>query len=423
MAEEYDNDLLREGIFHFRVKEYELARRYFERALDAADDLQTRAQANFYLSQVEEDPHKKRQFLEETLAIDMGHAGARRALAILDGKLKPADIVDPDAIPVAIPGSQEVQVQRFTCPKCGGRMVYSPDGTSLVCESCTRRQGLNTGNLGAEQDFFVSMANGKGFRRSISVKTFRCQGCGANFMLAPGEISATCAFCGSAHVIALEQTTQLVEPDSIIPMAFDQKQAALFLAQWFAKNRIVPQPDCQPARGFYQPVWTFDLIGSLPWSGRVIRNKREEPVSGEVPAVISDICIPGSPKIGRLFLELLPGYSLAGAPAYDSRFLAGWPAHVYETTMAEAALEARRICVEKLCRDISLEHGHVIDLHYSSSAISITSYRLILIPVWLTDYMYEGHTYRVVLNGQSGSLLGENSKNGLKGRLGSLFGI
>ena len=39
MPEEYDNDLLKEGILHFQSKEYALARRYFERALDAADDL------------------------------------------------------------------------------------------------------------------------------------------------------------------------------------------------------------------------------------------------------------------------------------------------------------------------------------------------------------------------------------------------
>ena len=68
--------------------------------------LQTQAQANYYLSQVEDDPRQKRQFLEETLAIDMGHAAARRALAILDGKLNPDEIVNPDAIPAPIGGTQ-----------------------------------------------------------------------------------------------------------------------------------------------------------------------------------------------------------------------------------------------------------------------------------------------------------------------------
>ncbi len=421
MTEEYDNDLLREGILHFKSKDYAMARRYFERALAVADDLQTQAQANYYLSQVVDDPGQKRQFLEETLAIDMGHAAARRALAILDGKLKPAEIVNPEAIPAPVPGTQAAQANRFTCPKCGGRMVYSPDGTSLVCENCNRQQGLNTGTPGAEQDFFVAMANGKGFRKTISVKTFQCQGCGANFLLAPSELSATCAYCGSVHVIAMEKALELVEPDAVIPMAVDQEQAVLQLVKWAKKKRIEPPGRVGTPRGLYLPVWAFDLIGSLPWSGRVVKDKREMPVSGESPAVFNDVCIPGSRKLAGLLPKLLPEYSLATAPAYDPRFLAGWPAEVYEMTMSDAALEARRLSVEKVRRDIRAGHGNVIDLRYSASAISITSYRLILLPVWVTGYSFEERTLRVVINGQTGTVHGETPRHGLKNMFEGLF--
>ena len=74
--------------------------------------------------------------------------------------------------------------------------------------------------------------------------------------------------------------------------------------------------------------------------------------------------------------------------------------------MSDAALEARRICVERVRRDIHLEHGNVIDLRYSTSAISVTSYRLILLPVWVADYSFEGISPRVVINGQTGAVLG-----------------
>jgi len=56
MPGEYDNDLLREGIFHYKVEEFDTARNYIERALENADDLQTRAQANYYLSLLSNDP-------------------------------------------------------------------------------------------------------------------------------------------------------------------------------------------------------------------------------------------------------------------------------------------------------------------------------------------------------------------------------
>ena len=274
MPTEFDNDLLQEGILHFKAQEFEAARNYIERALENADDLQTRAQANYYLSRLTDDPLQKRKFLEETLAIDMSHAEARRALAILDGKLDPAEIVNPDALPAPAAGTVTVQADRFACPKCGGRMVYAPDGVSLVCENCQRTQHISSGVAGEEQDFFVAMANGKGFRKTVSMKSFKCQGCGANFLLAPQEISATCAYCGSVHVIAMNEMRDLVEPDGIVPMAFEQKQAVQYLLQWVKKNRLNPQGQVSAPRGLYLPVWVFDITGNIPWNGRVIRNKK-----------------------------------------------------------------------------------------------------------------------------------------------------
>ena len=93
MTTEYDDDLLKEGIFHYRVKEYDLARDYIQRALENADDLQTQAQANYFLSLLTDDPKQKREYLENTLTIDLTHAEARRALAILDGKLDRKSVV------------------------------------------------------------------------------------------------------------------------------------------------------------------------------------------------------------------------------------------------------------------------------------------------------------------------------------------
>jgi Zn finger protein HypA/HybF involved in hydrogenase expression len=409
MPDEYDNDLLREGVLHFKSKDYAMARRYFERALAVADDLQTQAQANFYLSQVEEDPAQKRKFLEETLAIDMGHAAARRSLAILDGRLKPAEVINPNDLPVTGTGTQTAQAERFTCPHCGGRMVYTPDGASLSCENCSSRQKIDTALPGPEQDFFVAMANGKGFQKTISTRTFQCQGCGANFLLAPSELSATCAYCGSPHVLIGDAAREVVIPDAIIPMAVDQEHANSQLVQWVKKKNRSLSGRMSPLQGLYLPVWAFNIIGSIPWSGRSFQNKRLVPVSGENSAIYNNVCIPASSRLGHLFQELLPGFNLAATPAYEPGFLAGWPAQISERAMSDAALEARSICVNRILGDIRSLHGELKDLLYSASTISVTSYRLILLPVWVTGTTSGGTAVRLVINGQIGTVLAEKT--------------
>ena len=422
MPSEYDNDLLREGILHYRVKEFNTARNFIERALENADDQQTRAQANYYLSLLSDDPVQKRKYLEEALAIDMTYAEARRALAVLDGKLKADDIVNPDKLPAQFSGTETVQADRFTCPKCGGRMVYAPDGTSLICEYCNRNQRLTTSAGSAEQDFIVAMANGSGQRSPVAVQTFKCQGCGAMFVLAPDQISATCAYCGSVHVVALAEKQQLIEPDSLLPMAFDQKQAAWVLVHWVEGLKITPQEQVQAPRGLYLPAWTFDIIGSIPWNGMVYRNKREVPVSGTKEIDFNDVRILGSKKLADLMVKALPEFDLSNATAYDARFLAGWMADVYDLPMADASLDARQVAVEHVRATIRQEFGQIQNLGYSTSGIMVSAFKLVLVPVWVTEIKTQDHSSRVLINGRTGSVHSEIPEHGLAGWLDTVLG-
>jgi hypothetical protein len=161
-------------------------------------------------------------------------------------------------------------------------------------------------------------------------------------------------------------------------------------------------------------------MGSLPWNGRVVRDRREVPVSGEKAVQADSICVPAATKLAEGLKKLLPDYHLASAPAYDPRFLAGWPAEIYEMSMADASLEARRLAVEQIRSMIRAEEGSVIELSYSTAAISITAFRLILLPVWVAGYAWEGHSYQVLINGQTGSAYGEAPVRGLKEWLGGL---
>jgi len=444
MPNDYDDNLLREGIFHIRVKEYDLARPYLERALDTADDLETRAQASYWLSVITADPKEKRRLLEDTLAIDMTNALARRALAILDGKLKPDEIVDPDAPPAPAAGTVAVQADRFTCPKCGGRMTYSADGRTLVCESCQRNEPLGAGGPGREQDFFIAMADGLGQRKPVSMTTFKCQGCGANFLLAQQDLSAICAYCGSNHVVAAQKRRDLLAPDAIVPMALNQKQATAALVALVEKKRIRPQRKVQPPRGLYLPVWSFDIVGSIPWHGyqvsydgggssSVAQNlilstelgttgRQKEPVSGAYPVQYDHVCVTGMHKLADLLVKLIPEYDLRSAPAYDPRFLSGWPAEIYEVSMADASLEARKIAVEQVRREIKTQLPQVQDLSYSASEIEVTGFKLVLVPIWMAEIPLKDFTYQVVINGQTGTACGGFPAHGFVGWLDTVLG-
>ena len=412
MLDEPIKHLMWDGVYAAKAGKKEEARRVFERVISLTHDHNTLISAWFWLSKLTDDPAEKRDFLENTLSLDLHHAEARRELAILNGKLRPEEIVDPDALPTPAADDQAVAAQRFTCPKCGGRMTYAPDGQSLVCEFCQRAEKPKSGLVEKEQDFYLALATARGHRQPVAIQTFRCQGCSADFILPPQKMTATCAFCGSQYVVAVEEQRQLVTPDAIIPMAFGQRQAAWKLVKWVEEHKIQPHGKVDAPLGIYLPVWTFDITGEIPWRGRVYRNKQWVDISGEETVHYNDISIPACKDLADLLKLTLKEFDLSTALAYDSQYLSGWPAEVYQTAMADASLEARESAARDIRQNITSKQGMLDNLNYSTASLYVESFKLILVPVWVTVYHVEDEKYRVLINGHIGTVHGERPRHG-----------
>jgi tetratricopeptide (TPR) repeat protein len=125
MFSNYDKELLRSGIIDAKTGNRESARRYLDRAIYISNDHDVLAEAWFWMSEVLDDKQEKRKALENCLAHDLRHARARRSLAILDGKLKANEIINPDKLPLASEGLHAANAERYMCPKCGERKGFS----------------------------------------------------------------------------------------------------------------------------------------------------------------------------------------------------------------------------------------------------------------------------------------------------------
>lgn len=415
-----DNELVQEAWINLKGGDLALARRYAERALLAVDDTETKVRAHYILSQTTDDPAEKRDHLETVLAYDPAHAEARRALAILDGKLKPEEIVNADDLPAQVMGEQRTKADRFTCPKCGARRVYAPDGKSLVCEHCGNNDSLASGGEAAESDFFIAMATARGHRRAANTLVFHCHGCGAEFVLAPGVISATCAYCNSPHIARLDQTRDMLEPDGIIPHALTRQRTIETLVSWVDLNGVKPERKVDPPRPIYLPLWTFDLGGGITYSGDQVETAEDENpwqhssyrmrivrVREQYPILVNDIPVPASRKTGGLITRILPTFDLSIVKPYDPRYLADWPAEIYDIPMSDASLDARAQAARQYMQQVHSQFSYLKNLSVSSAGMTVESFKLVLLPVWLTEISFRSKTLVVIINGHNGRIVGD----------------
>jgi hypothetical protein len=417
IMDEYAKELLKSGIIEAKAGNKESARRYLDRAIYAASTHDVLAEGWFWMSQVMDDPLEKRKAIENCLSLDLKHARARRALAVLDGTLKADDIINPDHLPPTPEGLRKADADRFMCPKCGGRMAFSPDGQSLLCEYCTRNQGLGlTSQTTNEKDFITAMATMKGHGKPLQEQVFHCQGCGSEFILPPKLVSAACIYCGSPHVVSFEKAKDLLAPDGIIPHAFDQKRATYHLIQWVEKNKIKPEKRTELPGGLYLPIWTFDVGGAIDYTAEMIQYENEDNdiahggrpemlrVHDQYPVMLDDLPLPASRKLSAPLLKLIPTFDLKSIKPYDPRYLADWPAEVYDIPMADASLDARSQAYAQVKRDLPHLLSGIKIIHTSSANIAIESFKLVLLPVWMTELPFDGREHLILINGQSGEV-------------------
>jgi len=414
MFSDYGKELLKSGIIEAKAGNKEVARHYLDRALNTAHDHDLLSEAWFWMSEILDDQGEKRKALENCLSYDLQHARARRSLAILDGKLQAGEVINPDQLPSTPEGMHAATADRFMCPQCGGRMSFTPDGQSLICEYCSHKQTFTAQpGTAQEKDFIIAMATARGHGKPLNEQIFYCQGCGSEFILPPDQISSTCTYCGSPHVVNWEREEEVLAPDGIIPHAFDQERAKNLLLAWLHTNHIQLETETAFPRGVYIPLWTFDMGGAIDYVGEKVDDsdfqfERKHPkmvrVSDSYPVQVNDIPVPASRKLAAVFSKLIRTFELRGIKPYDPRYLVNYPAELYNIPMAEASLEARAQGFARYKHDLPNLLTPVNIVSTSSSNMTVESFRLNLVPIWVTKLHLHSGEHLVLINGQNGRI-------------------
>ncbi|MBN1220945.1 MAG: hypothetical protein JXM69_18630 [Anaerolineae bacterium] len=422
-------DLLVRGIAAAKAKEVKEARFYLDWVLTTDANLSQRLKAWWWLSEISEDPIEKRELLENVLAHEPGNADARRSLAILDGRLDPADIIDPSRQPSSskkLKKLRRIRTRQFACPHCKGQMAFSPDGQTLNCPHCQYQmslaEALKAGDMVEEQDFVVALATAKGHTPAQTTQVFQCQGCGDSFVVNPEVLSMTCPYCGSAHVMEHATSRELIPPEGIIPFSLTQEQAHMALWRWLKEKNLHQEAQTATPSGLYLPMWTFDVGGEIQWRERAVETRytRVKTItqSNSQPIFFDDILVPASGKFANLGEEF-KHYRLNELMPYESGYLADWPAETYQISTADASLQAREEAFNRAKQQVnalaSVRFADSDEIVFSSAGIIIESYKLILLPLWLAYYYYHNQKYNVLINGQTGRIKGATPHSKMKG--------
>ncbi len=301
----------------------------------------------------------------------------------------------------------------------------------------------------------------RGLGAGGGTKSCRCQECGASAVFANGRVKERCAFCGSARVMKEAEDLNALRPFGVLPFRVDRRAAELAFAGWLERLWMRPGDLSRLARteavtGIYVPFYLFEAHVESSWTAmagshvdiedpderdgegeytilggpdlprheperktylkkRRVRHTRWQRARGRRADDFRDVRVCVSHGVPNALAERLGTFELGGLLPYDPAYLAGWSAE-------EAAMDLRggydRASGKMLTLAETRCQGDVPgDVHRGllvSSSVTAVRWRYVLLPVWLLDYRYRHRVYQLVVNGQTGEIVGEAPLSGPK---------
>ena len=349
----------------------------------------------------------------------------------------------------------------FPCPQCGApELAFDAGSQELRCPYCGYSRPVPVGGsvgpaapqpapgeaapgaqpspVGAHQErplqeglrkLSESAATGYG----TPVQTLACQTCGATVSFAGTEISKSCDFCGSQHVLEQESHRRVIRPQSLVPFGVDEAHATASFKTWlgglwFRPSDLKHKAKVGQIAGVYIPYWTFDAQVYSQWRAeaghyyyvtetytengqqktRQVRKTRWEPAAGRREDFHDDVLIVASQGLPRELAHRLSTFDTNRLMPYDPRYLAGWRAEEYAVELpaawAEAARRIEQEQFERCGRDVPGDTHRSLQVqnHFSDE-----TFKHVLLPLWIASYRYKDKPYRFLVNGQTGEVKGE----------------
>ncbi len=234
-------------------------------------------------------------------------------------------------------------------------------------------------------------------------QTIRCSNCGAPVEFRPGELVATCKYCGFTTVIETGQP--FVFEHSLILNHFDQAQIDKPIRDWMASGFLKPGDLARKAKItekelIYLPFWVVSIIAKTTYKGVFER---------VAPPVVKD----GTLNKEYNWLVLAREASdfptreydvpLEGKIPYDFRKIEGFAKILNSEIEREEALELAKQQIEASHRFLLQQDvDKIIDM---KSDFTLEQMVYLHAPVWFIKYEYKGNNYQLIIDGAEGMVL------------------
>lgn len=341
---------------------------------------------------------------------------------------------------------KEIVTESFGCNNCGADLRYKPGTIHLNCEYCgTDNEIPQVDAVIEEYDFHAYLEKESSLEEIITEPFVNCSSCGASSTLEENITSSECPYCASTLIIEDAKNTDVIKPKLLLPFKLKKEEAKNEFKVWVSKLWFAPNDIKKAAlnfdhfKGIYTPYWTFDTDTNSNYIGqkgvhyyetqsytttengksvtktRQVKKTRWYTVQGNVHKFFDDILTVASKSLPSKHIYNLEPWDLENLVPFDKSYLSGFITEKYQIDLSEGFDIAKGIADSKITSliraDIGGDDQRIISVNTKYDNIT---FKHILLPVYVSAFIYKEKLYRFLVNGRTGEVQGERPYSWIK---------
>ena len=303
----------------------------------------------------------------------------------------------------------------YKCPSCGGNMGFDVDTGALLCPNCGCEENIETYDEGYIEQIFDQ----------DEAVEYRCDNCGGTVLTDQDTAATSCSFCG-AGVVMGDRVTGKLAPAQVIPFSIGKEEAQATFKKWSKSGRFTPKSFALDNRienitGMYVPYFIYDLHAKVNLDGigtRVSSYRRGDYVYTETKyyRVVRDfdlfynkVPVDASEKMQDDIMDKVEPFHYADLKVFKTPYLAGYLAEKYSH-------DAKALFGRIQSKVYPYANGYLQNTLRGYATITDRNENIetkekknkyVLFPIWLVSYDYEHEKHTIVMNGQTGKIVGK----------------
>lgn len=327
----------------------------------------------------------------------------------------------------------------YRCPNCHGALEYNPVSDEMECAHCGGGYTVQEMELGKQKIYDYVLENGTlttiegesegddhrisknenmignfyGINDEMECKIYTCTSCGAELAVSDTEVSTWCAYCGQPTVVYSRVSREL-KPDYVIPFKTTREEAIKEIRKSVRRTLFSPKRfknfEIEKVRGIYIPYYLFDVHfrNEQKLKGVTKDNSYQSwKIKGECK--FEKISCDASSHLDDNLTQRLEPFDYDEMQDFNAAYLSGFYAERNDLSVGQMKKFVSKRCNEMYTSminkqfDLRPEETEIMSEH-PSCAIKKSEY--VLFPVWFLTFRYKNQPYTMLMNGQTGKIVG-----------------